>query len=584
MQNDALEDKRRIDHTRDVVQVLNKTFNTMRIFTPDHPSWAKFKRDIVRKFEEYLDAYGELAIGIEESKLQFRGVPVFEEETKRHSLTFMLYTDGVREFVFEAGLPPAEIQDVIDTFIENSRIPEEERDIVCLLWEKNFPHVHYVTVEDLPDPETAALIAEMTQEMPFEEMLPSRIELHAQDQERVEEGKRASYRKVSRAAYLAHLKEQFEQPEGQTAIAISDQPEAKEVLDLIEKEYVFNPNEEMAHFLLEVLHKEETDKKYDQYAHLSENFYEKIITFSDFRAASQFLEGLNELSDSLRIQSPVQAERIDDSLREMSSREKIEGLERVINEGMPFKSEDFYEYLLLLRPNAIDPLCDLLGRIGSPQIKTYIYKALEQLARGHEQILGQKLREVPVEVERGLINLIGNMRARKVISHLKPIALERSSPLRYDTIQTLRKIGGKEANALFIELLNDPDSDIRSAAARSIDLDCELTHAAAVLNMVVQRDFEKRSMIEKKALLEYVGSSMSEEGFPVLAKLLRKKSLFSRHRATETRICAAFGLSKYSSKEAYTVLREQINTRNPRVRETCKSILRGAGELIQEEE
>lgn len=523
MKTDVYEDKRKIDQTKELVQLLNKTFNTMRIFAPDHPSWKKFKRDIIAKFGVYLETYEVLTIEIEESRLLSHGVPVFEEETKRHSLTFMLYTDGVRELLFEAGLPPDEIQAVIDTFIENSRIPEEERDIVCLLWEKNFPHIHYVTVEDLPDPETVALIAEMTKETPFEEMLPESVSLNAEDQQRFEEEKEVSYRKVSRAAYLAHLKEQFEETEDQTAIALSEQPEAKELLDLIEREYEFNPHEEMAHFLLEVLHKEETDKKYDHYAHLAENFYEKIVSFSDFSAATKFMGGLYDLADSIRSETPAQAERIDASLREMSNREKIEGLERVINEGMPFKPEDFYEYILLLKSNAIDPLCDLLGRIGSPQIKTYIYKGFEQIARGNEHILGQKLKEVPVEVARGLLNLIGNMRVRKVISYIKPIAMERSSKLRYDAIQALRKIGGKEANAIFIDLLNDSDSDIRRTAARSIDLNCELTHAPAVLHMVLQKNFIKRPVVEKKALLEYLGASKLEEGLPILKKLLRKR-------------------------------------------------------------
>lgn len=579
MEDTQLEDKRHTEQTRDLVQLLNKTFNTMRIFAPDHPSWGKFKRDLVKKFDEYLGTYGELTIEIEETRLLSQEVPIYEEKVKRHSLTFMLYADGIRELTFETGMPPDEIQGIIDTFIENSRIPEEERDIVCLLWEKNYPHIHYVTVEDLPDPETAALIAEMTKETPVGELLPTQVALKSGDQERFEEGKRTSARKISRAAYLALLKVQLEQPESQATIAISDQKESKELQELIEKEYVFNPNQEMADFLLEILHKEEMGKRYDHYATLSENFYEKIISFSDFSAASQFMQGLNQLADSIRSGSSLQAGRIDDSLREMSSREKIAGLERVINEGMPFRAEDFYEYILLLRPTAVDPLCDLLGRIGSPQIKTYIYKALEQLAQDHEHVLGQKLREVPVEVARGLLNLLGNMREKKVVSYLKPSALERSSKLRFDTIQALRKIGGTESNEILIELLHDPDPDIRGAAARSLDLDCELTQAEAVLDLVKQKNFKKRPFNEKRALLEYLGASRLETGVSLLKQLLKKGSFFSRQRNLETRLCAAMGLGRSASEEAFEALREQSKARNLKIRQTCTTILKGAQRL-----
>jgi HEAT repeat protein len=375
------------------------------------------------------------------------------------------------------------------------------------------------------------------------------------------------------------MRERFEQPGSHVEMEFHDLKATEELKELIEKEYVFDPNQEMATFLLEILHKEELGKKYDHYAHLSENFYEKVLSLSQFSAASQFLQGLNDLADEIRLESPDQAERIDLSLSEMSSRENVESLERAINEGVPFPPEEFYEFLLMLKPIAIAPLCDLLGRIGSPQITTYIFKGLERLGAGHENILAQKVSDVPVQVAKGLLTVIGNIGDKKVIPYLKLHVLERESKLRYDTIQTLRKIGGEESNKIFVELLNDHNHDIRSAAARSLDFSCELTAGEAVLTMVAGKHFEKRSFLEKKALFEYLGASGLEEGFPLMKRCVKRRAFFFRQRNTDTRVSAALGLGRLGTEEAFDVLRDHVKTRSPRVRETCMHILRRAGKL-----
>ena len=579
MEETLTHNKEKFEQTRDLVLLFHKTFNTMRVFTSDHPSWQKFQRDLSNRFDDYLDTYGQLSITVEESRLLSLGSPIYDEKMKRHSLTFMLYADGVREIVFEAGLLPAEIQEIIDTFIENARVPEEERDIVCLLWEKNFPHFQYITVDDLPDAETTALMSELKKEASHEESLPPQVTLSSQDQDRFENEKSDSMRKSSRVAYLTHLREQFEQSESQATMEFHNLKATEELKELIDREYVFDPNEEMASFLLEILHKEEMGTRYDHYADLSENFMEKILSLSQFNVASQFLKGLHDLADTVRIKMPEQAERIDVSLVKMSSRKKIEALERVINAGMPFPPEEFYEFLLMLKPIAIDPLCDLLGRIDSPQVKTYILKGLEQLGQGHEHILAQKLRDVPTQVAKGLLTGIGNLKNSKVVPYLKPHVLEKDSSLRYDTIQTLRKIGGEEANTVFLELFNDPDPDIRSAAARSLDFSAKLTAGNAVLGMVVQKNFKKRTFIEKKALLEYLGTSKLEEGLFELIRLLKTRDWLFPRRNTDTRVCAALGLGKFGTEEAYDALREYLKTRNVRVREACTSVLRSAGAL-----
>ncbi len=569
-----LDNRPKVEQTRELVQLLNRTFNTMRLFAPDHPSWGRFQRDLISGLQAYLDVHGELALEVEESRLLSEGVSILEEKANRHSLTFMLYTDGVRQLLFECGMPPEEIQGIMDAFIENARIPEEERDVVCLLWEHDFFHLHFIAVEDLPDAETAALLGEMARPSSDQEMLPRTITLTKEDQERFEQGKKTMFRKMSRASYLASLRDQFDQPENQSAITLNQEREAKELIELVEKECTFNPNQEMADFLLEMLHKEEMGKTYEDHARLSEDFVQKTLSFSDFKSAVNFLRGLNKLADSLRGHAPEEAERIDASLRNMSSREKIAELKTVIHEGMPFPPQDLYDFILLLRPSAIDPLCDLLGQTVSPQVRTSICRGLEKIAAGHEQILALKLQDVAPDVARELLNLLGIMKPEKTVPYLRPFAYDRDCPMRLDVIHALGRIGGSEVSKIAIDLLNDPNTDVREAAVRSIDLGCEATAAGVAIQLIKQKNFSSRPMVEKKVLLEYLGASKLEEGLPILLSLLKKRSLWSRGRTLETRICAAYGLGRLGTEEALEALRKQRGKANPQLDQICAAILR----------
>lgn len=85
---------------------------------------------------------------MEEEAILCRGAPVYRGESRTESLAFLCYKDGLRGLSFEGGF---EAQD-LDGFVEvlhraRTLRPEDENDLLTLLWTQNFSHLHYASVD-----------------------------------------------------------------------------------------------------------------------------------------------------------------------------------------------------------------------------------------------------------------------------------------------------------------------------------------------------------------------------------------------------------------------------------------------------
>ena len=93
-----------VERVRDLVHALVNTIQTARLFPPDHQTVVNFVADLHGRLSGYLEAHGELEIGIEEQSLTFAGRPVYEDPVAAKSLPFFFFKDGMRALVFCRGL------------------------------------------------------------------------------------------------------------------------------------------------------------------------------------------------------------------------------------------------------------------------------------------------------------------------------------------------------------------------------------------------------------------------------------------------------------------------------------------------
>jgi hypothetical protein len=88
------------------------------------------------------------SLQISEYRLSYHGNIVYESEDVKESLAFLFYKDGVRELRFHKGLDFNEILDFLDVVRKSDLVNRMEDDLVTLLWEKDFSHITFTTMDD----------------------------------------------------------------------------------------------------------------------------------------------------------------------------------------------------------------------------------------------------------------------------------------------------------------------------------------------------------------------------------------------------------------------------------------------------
>lgn len=131
-----------------LIQGLVKTIKSYRIYALNNPILKKFVAEVHRKSIFYLRKHGSFRISIDEFKFIFDGEVIYENENMSESLPFLMHRHGLRELWFENGLTDKELTDFLRTFRSYELVKDSHEDLVTLLWDKEFPHIHFWATDD----------------------------------------------------------------------------------------------------------------------------------------------------------------------------------------------------------------------------------------------------------------------------------------------------------------------------------------------------------------------------------------------------------------------------------------------------
>ncbi len=73
---------------------------------------------------------------------------VYESQDIRESLAFVFFKDGIREMRFYKGLEVKEMIDFLNIVRKSDQVNRSEDDLVTLLWERDFSHIDFTTVDE----------------------------------------------------------------------------------------------------------------------------------------------------------------------------------------------------------------------------------------------------------------------------------------------------------------------------------------------------------------------------------------------------------------------------------------------------
>lgn len=564
-----------VKKAKDLLNLFAKAFASMRIYPAENPTVEGLNNSFSEKMLEFLDEQGELKLIVQEFSFSFKEETVFQDEQKKASLPFLLFKDGMRELAFYRGLDKKELQGFLKVLKENADLPPDDSDIVNSLWMKDFPHIRHFAIDEFLESETGEEAEETSFNIDKEELTQGRIKLTSQDKK--------EFRKRNIALGLD--KKDTSEAEEDNEIILEDIPlpfqmsslnekDTPEIESMLAEHRSMPPLTEMINLLFEILYLEDRIDAFSSILNVLNQFYKEAVYKSLFLLASLILHRLQELADLFSDNSVKRKELLEKTLKHIKSGSSMAYLKKLFINGQIDDFDSFFQYLKRLGPSAIPLVADIWEETKDPSTRLKASNFLYETGKKNILSLLNIAKGYRASLAKEVIEILGKIGDVKALPFLKKFIGHRNKDVRLSVVRALAEIDDVSINPILIEFLSDRDGEVRTNAAMSLKFCKDQATISYLIQIVEKRDFRERLKLEKKALLEYLVKTQSQEVSGLLRSILKKWSFFNKSKQNETRLCAIPALEKMASHEALNILEEGTKIRNKTIRVACSLALR----------
>ncbi len=532
---DALEEKgieEKVKSTRGLIQTFLQTLKAFRLYEANHPLLSKFLERVRSDFDKYFDEFDSFSLQVGEHRLSYQGNVVYENQDVKESLAFVFYKDGIRELQFSKGLDFKEIMDFLNVVRKSDFLNRMEDDLVTLLWEKDFSHITFTTVDEFL--EGSGIYVPAT-----EEDLIKRSEYKGSWEEssqgKAEEGQAEN----SHAPAAEGLEQVINPAPGQSLVqACQLTPDEKEAIDREaqqeqQPEYIYVLIDNLIEILLHLV--EDMDA-YENMISYFDRVIEYLLEQKEVGKAVALLKSLNDTMESMVLKDK-QIFAIRRILEKSSSAHNIELLGKTMKGNGEVHSEAILEYLRFLTKQAVEPLCLLLGELESGKWRKAICDEVAELSREEVQPLSKFLSDPNPFLVCHILYILGRIGDPSTVKYLGILVTHRDLKVREETLQVLNKFGEKGKD-LIQKFLRDSVSGIRARAALLLARKAKGEAVKPLAEIILSEDFYKRDYEEKASFFRALGETGSKEVVPMLKKIARKRRWFQKSKWDEMRQCA----------------------------------------------
>ena len=532
---DILEEKgidEKVKSTKALVQTFLQTLKGFRLYEANHPILSKFLEKLRNDFDHYFDEFDSFSLQVGEHRLFYRGKIVYENQDIKESLAFIFYKDGIRELQFSKGLEFKELVDFLNIVRKSDFLNRMEDDLVTLLWEKDFSHITFTTVDEFL--EGSGIFVPVT-----EEDLIKRSEYRGSWEEWLQEKADEEQTESSHAPVPEGLEQVINPTPGQSLVqACQLTPEESEA---IQREVQQEQQPEYIYILINnlieiLLHLGEDTDAYENMISYFDRVIEYLLEQKEMGKVVALLKNLSDTMDSMVLKDK-QIFAIRRILEKSSSPHNIELLGKVMKGDGEVRAEPILQYLRTLTKLAVEPLCLLLGELESGKWRKAICDQLAELSREEIQPLSEFLSDRNPVIVHHILYILGKIGHPSTVKYLGNLVTHRDLKVREETLQVLNKIGetGKD---LVQKFLKDSVSGIRGKAAFILARNAKSEAVKPLMEIVLSEEFYKRDYEEKASFFRALGETGSKEAIPMLKKIAKKRRWFQKAKWDEMRQCA----------------------------------------------
>lgn len=550
---------------------FDTAFSTMKLYPPGNPSVEKTVGIFDEKLKEFLEEYEEMRIGIGEFNFRYKNEIAFQDEEKKRSLPFFLFKDGMRQLSFFKGLDSKELQLFLNILKEAIDLPSEESDAVGLLWEKDFVNIRYYALDEFLDLKIGGQDRTKDFEIDPGKFKGGKIELVPEDTAEFKDQQDMlmfEQEKVGEGEGDRDGMEDYDQ-----RIPALTPEEAPEIEKLLEKGRQMTSEGELVDLLFEILYFEESEGQFADVLEMLEKYFLDIIRNADFHQALGVLKNVHEIKENLRNKSEEKVMLLDKIEKNAKDESSKCLLKKLCLEDKVKDYDSFFQYLEILGPEVVSVVgiawensknmvhkhkaADILREIGKKDVGALLY-----FAKGSNVSLSLEIMS--------MMEAIGDL---KEVHHFEGFVDHPNKDIRLEVIRVLGKVGSRDANKILVRFLADKEVEVTAFAAQNLKYLGDQEVFEFVLELTKDKDFLRRTRVEKSSMLNYLASAKHDGAYAVFRSLLKKWSFFSAAKQNETRFCVVSALEAHPSPQAREVLQEGTKVFGRSVRQACRVAL-----------
>lgn len=535
-----------IKAAREVVQALLKAKKTFRMYPETNPMYAKTIEDTHAKFRNFFDYRDELTFKIKQNELFCDSEQIYYNPEKEDNIALFFFKDALREITFKKGFSVKELEDFLKILTVDYDREVLDDDVVTLLWERDFQNVKYVVDE-----------AFLTEDEDYESEAVREVKDKASDGDELTKAYEDSFTE--------------EGVKDISIVPLTDK-DLHAVVKEIEKDAQDKTGKLVA-IIFEMLYQAENKSEYEDAAHFLNSIIEFSIRHGDLDTALKILRKAREVSGI-----PLIADEAKKSLNMVFSFLGYDAAIKLIGElldsGVEINEKVWDEYVAFLDKNAIEPFITILGELKSIPARKNVINALISLGRKDIQALAKGLYDSRWYVVRNIIYILGKVGDKAAADYLLKTVNHSDIRVRKEGIKALGELGVPGVFPALRECFNDPEVQIRTAAARALGNIRSTTAKSIILQRMTNAVFVKTEFSEKKEFYEVLSKWKDNDVVEFLMKTLRKKAFFKRALNDENRACAAYCLGLMGNKDALPLLHKAKESKNKLLREYVYSAIK----------
>ena len=563
----GLTDLEEINEAKFVCKYFDSAFSLIKIYPSDNRSVRKSTDSFYEKITEFLDEYKKLVVMIGEFSFSYKGEIVFQDKEKQNSLPFFFFKDGMRELSFHGGLEKRELKDFLELIKEESNLSLEDSDIVSSLWAKDFANIRYFALNEFLDTDIGK--GGETSTTDTKEFSAGSVSLTPED--KIELYKRSIALGLQLNPILEEKEddkdlEDFNLPYHIAAACEGEDPELKSMLSANRQ---IPSMVAMVNLLFEILFLEERHDQFLATLNVLYQCYKEVIHKSNFTLACLILARIQELKGMLPGQSEEKQKSLEAILEKTKDKSFIASLKSLFLDGRIEDYDSFFQYLTLLIPDSIPLVGDVWENSQDPFLLQKASAFLQEIAEENIAPVAKIATKDRLNLTKEVVAILGRIGGNQILPYLIKFSDYKHKAVRLEIIHALSKIEDKATNTILISFLSDEDGEVRTRSAMNLKYYGNKNTLNYVMKLVQEKDFNNKSKLEKKALLNFLASTKNYKVAALLHAILKKWNILSTSKHNETRLCAVSALVTMATPEALEIIKEGTKMRNKAIRNAC---------------